>query len=112
MANIYQVDPALNLFVDAWLGNTHSGYVEVADPPSAPERQRLSRDLGPAASLVNTSLVVAARAIVRNAKRVVLTVDVYQRDAAGAAINKQTFSDSRPSTGNKQKNLNVDVEIF
>jgi hypothetical protein len=112
MANIYQVDPALHLFVDATLGNGHTGFVQVADPPSPSAKERLSRDLGKAGHLRNTSLVVVARAIVKNAKQVVLTVDVYQKDAAGARTNKRTFFDRRAAAGNKQKNLGVDVEIF
>lgn len=112
MANVYEVDPALHLFVDATLGNGHTGYVQVADPPSASRKERLTRDLGQASNLVNTSLVVVARAIVKNAKQVVLTVDVYQKNAAGDRTNQETFSDRRSSSGNKQKNLGVDVEIF
>jgi hypothetical protein len=113
MANVYEVDPSLHLFVDAVIGNGHAGSVKVANPPSASANERLTRDLGLAGDLINTSLVVVAQVTLRNAKDAVLTVDVYQKDAAGASANKRTFQDDQPSAGSsKQKSLNVDVEIF
>jgi hypothetical protein len=113
MPNLYQVDPALHLFVDAIIGNGHTGFVKVADPPSESGKERLSRDLGRAGDLINTSLAVVARVVVKNAKDAVLSVEVYQKDAAGTRTNPRSFKDDLPSAGpSKRKNLSVDVEIF
>ncbi len=119
MANVYRVDPARHLFVDAVVGNGHDGFVKVEHPPSASVNGRLTRDLGPAGELVKTSLAVVATVTIRNAKDAVLTVNVYQKDATGAPANKQTFKDDRPAAGSrektgprKKKNLSVDVELL
>jgi hypothetical protein len=112
MANVYEVDPALRLYVDAIIENGHAGFVEVTDPPSLSSRERVTRDLGPASDMQKKSLVVVARVVVQNAKDAILTVDVYQKDAAGAPANKQTFRADLPSSGpRKRKNLSVDVAI-
>ncbi len=118
MANVYEVDPARHLFVDAVVGNGHDGFVQVTDPPSASVRGRLTRDLGPAGALVKTSLAVVASVTLQSAKDAVLTVDVYQKDATGAPTNKQTFKHDLPAAGSrektgprKKKQLSVDVAI-
>ena len=112
MANVYQVDPARHLFVDAVIENGHAGFVEVMDPPSRSARDKVTRDLGLAGGLQKKSLVVVARVTVQNAKDAVLTVSVYQKDAAGDPANKQVFHDDLPSAGpRKRKNLSIDVAI-
>jgi len=113
MATYEVKEPALHLFVDVVIGNGHTGFVEVADPPSREERERVTRDLGLAGDLVNTTVIVVAAVIMRNAKRPLLTVDLYQKDAAGARVNEQTIeAHAPPLNGRKQRNLSVHVEIF
>jgi hypothetical protein len=112
VANLYGCDPSLELVVEGVIGNGHSGFIAVARPALGSVKERVKRSLGTAEPVRNTTVMVLASVTVRNAKRAMLTVDLYQIDAAGERVKLKTFSDSKPTAGFKKINLRVHVEVF
>ena len=112
MANIYRCDPSLGVFVEANIGNGHGGFVALARPALGSQKGHIERSLGQGDPLRNASVVVMADVVVKNAKETVLTVDVYQKDDAGAVVNQQSFSARRPRSVSKDVTvLRCQVEV-
>jgi hypothetical protein len=111
VANIYECDPSLDLFVQAAIDNGHTGAIELSRPALGSAKERLARALGAADPLRNTSVILLAAVVVKNAKGTSFTVDVFQRDAAGAVVNQRSFSASRPRSASKKVTLRCYVEI-
>lgn len=112
MANIYACDPSLDLFVQAAIDNGHTGAIQLARPALGSGKERLLRSLGAADTLRNTSVIFFAAVVCKNAKDTSFTVDVFQKDAAGAIVNQRSFSARRPKSALKKKvTLRCHVEI-